>query len=104
MGTFSAFIFPILLHKTEKLSDAESQKNEQEAPEFMEDTYTNSEMLLAIHEMIHSERDRQILRRRKIDGITIEKLSEEFDISVSQVKRILQKYAHILNELRMNPK
>lgn len=53
--------------------------------------YTNSEILEAINERIHSERDRAILRRRYVDGITLEGLAEEFDISVSQVKRIIYK-------------
>ena len=39
--------------------------------------YTNSQVREAIAEHIHSERDRRILERRFIDGITIEKLAEE---------------------------
>lgn len=53
--------------------------------------YTNSEMQAAIAEHIHSERDRKLLSRRLIDGITVERLAEEFDMSVSQTKRIIQK-------------
>ena len=44
-----------------------------------------------INSWIFSERDRSILYRRYIDGITIENLSLEFDISVSQIKRIVRK-------------
>lgn len=44
-----------------------------------------------IDEYIHSERDRAILKRRLIDGICYEPLAEEFDLSVSQVKRIVYK-------------
>ena len=51
--------------------------------------YTNSQAREAIAEAIHSERDRRILERRLIDGVTFEKLAEEFEISVSQVKRIV---------------
>ena len=51
--------------------------------------YTNSQIRDLIAEHIHSERDRRILERRLIDGVTIECLAEEFDISVSQVKRIV---------------
>jgi DNA-directed RNA polymerase specialized sigma24 family protein len=37
----------------------------------------------------NAERDRQILRRRLIDGITYERLAEEFDLSVTRIQRIL---------------
>ena len=41
-----------------------------------------------IDEWIFSERDRAILKRRLLDGITFERLSEEFDLSVRQIKNI----------------
>lgn len=66
--------------------------------------YLNSEMLQAINETIHSERDRDILKRRKIDGITIERLSEEFEMSVSQIKRIIRKHESNLYEFKTNQK
>lgn len=53
--------------------------------------YTNSDISALIDEYIHSERDRKILKRRLIDGICYEPLAEEFDLSVSQVKRIIYK-------------
>lgn len=37
-----------------------------------------------------AERNRAILKRRLIDGIRFEKLAEEFDLSVKQVKRIVR--------------
>ena len=58
--------------------------------------YTNSRIRELIAEYIHSERDRKILERRLIDGITFEKLAEENDLSVSQVKRIIMKNAEAL--------
>lgn len=51
--------------------------------------YTNSAISNVIDEYIHSERDRAILKRRLIDGLTYEKLAEEFDISVRQTKNII---------------
>jgi DNA-directed RNA polymerase specialized sigma24 family protein len=51
--------------------------------------YTNSQILELINEYIHSERDRGILARRLIDGITYERLAEEFDMSVRQTKSII---------------
>jgi len=53
--------------------------------------YTNSQIRETIGEYVHSERDRKILERRLIDGVTFEKLAEEFEMSVSQVKRIIYK-------------
>lgn len=40
---------------------------------------------------IFSERDRKILKRRLLDGIIYERLSEEFDLSVRQIKTIVKK-------------
>ena len=53
--------------------------------------YTNSQAREAIAEFIHSERDRKILERRLIDGVTFERLAEEFDMSVRQVKNVVKK-------------
>ena len=39
----------------------------------------------------HGERDRQILYRRLIDGITFERLAEEFGLSDRRVKTIVYK-------------
>lgn len=39
----------------------------------------------------NAERDRQILKRRLIDGITYERLAEEFDLSTVHVKSIVKK-------------
>ena len=44
-----------------------------------------------IDEYIHNERYRAILKRRLTDGITYEKLAEEFDMSVGQIKNIVYK-------------
>ena len=41
--------------------------------------------------MNNAERNRSILKRRLLDGITYEKLSEEFDLSVIQTKTIVKK-------------
>lgn len=51
--------------------------------------YTNSQISSAIDDLIHSERDRAILKRRLIDGIPYEPLAEEFGISVRQCKTIV---------------
>ena len=53
--------------------------------------YTNSQIRDLIEEHIHSERDRRILYRRLVDGVCYEPLAEEFQLSVTQVKRIIKK-------------
>lgn len=53
--------------------------------------YTNSQARELIAEYIHSERDRKILERRLVDGITFDKLAEEFDMSPRQRKNIVYK-------------
>ena len=52
---------------------------------------SRSDLSAAIDEWIFSERDRAILKRRLLDGITFESLSDEFDLSVRQIKRIVYK-------------
>jgi len=39
----------------------------------------------------NAERNRKILRRRLFDGIAFERLAEEFDMSVRQIKDIVYK-------------
>lgn len=50
-----------------------------------------SEIENIIDEWIFSQRDRAILKRRLLDGICFEPLSEEFGLSVRQVKNIVYK-------------
>ena len=47
----------------------------------------------------NGQRNRALLKRRLIDGITIEALAEEFDISVSQVKKIIKKNLPLVHRL-----
>lgn len=42
-----------------------------------------------INEWIFNARDRNILRRRILDGLTYEELSEEFHLSTQRVKAIV---------------
>lgn len=58
--------------------------------------YSNRVMDERINDRIHNERDRKILRRRMIDGITYERLAMEFDMSPRQIKNIVYKYEPIL--------
>ena len=58
--------------------------------------YTNSRIRELIAEHIHSERDRGILCRRMIDGLTYERLAEEFQMSPRQIREIVHKHEAIL--------
>lgn len=52
---------------------------------------SRSEVSNAIDEWIFKERDRKILKRRLLDQVTYDKLAEEFDMSVRQIKNIVYK-------------
>lgn len=58
--------------------------------------YTTTEITALIREYVHNERNREILKRRLIDGRTYEQLAEEFDLSPRQVKNIVYKAEKIL--------
>ena len=52
---------------------------------------SRSEIEALIDEWILNDRNRKILKRRLLDGIIYEKLAEEFELSVRQVKDIVYK-------------
>ena len=58
--------------------------------------YTNSQIRELIAEHIHSIRDRTVLEKRLIDGLTFERIAEEADMSVRQIKNIVYKNEKIL--------
>lgn len=49
-----------------------------------------------IDEWIFNERDRAIMNRRILDGITFEKLAEEFEMSVTGMKGVVKRNNLIL--------
>jgi Mor family transcriptional regulator len=60
---------------------------------------SNSELCNVIDEWIkgrNAQRNREILKRRLIDGICYEPLAEEFQLSVRQVKNIVYKNEYIV--------
>lgn len=59
----------------------------------------NNQLSEMIENWIKSERDRNLMKRRLIDGLSLERLSEEFELSVKQVYRITNKYYDILYQL-----
>lgn len=60
--------------------------------------YLNDEIEYFIDQCVHSERDRKILKRKLIDGITFEALAEEFHLSVSRVKIIVRDNVNTLSK------
>lgn len=61
--------------------------------------YTNSDMTNLINEYIHSERDRNILIDRFVNGLTFSELEEKHHLSERQIKRIVKKADTILVHL-----
>lgn len=55
------------------------------------DEMSNPQIANVIDTWIRGERNRELLKRRLIDGICYEPLAEEFDLSVAQVKNIIYK-------------
>lgn len=58
--------------------------------------YANSEIKSLICEYIHNSRNRKILYRRMVDGMTFEALAVEFNMSVRQVKTIVYRETQVL--------
>jgi DNA-directed RNA polymerase specialized sigma subunit len=61
---------------------------------------STTEINYLIDEFIHSERDRRIARRRFLDGLTIERIAEEFDLSSRHTNEIIRKIKSRLNSVK----
>ena len=59
---------------------------------------SRSEIEYVIDEWIFSQRNRAIMKRRVLDGITYEKLAEEFELSTQQIKNIVYKCQDIMSK------
>lgn len=57
---------------------------------------TNSEIDERISENIHSQRDRDIMRLRFIDGLTYEKIAETVELSPRYIRTLVRKLNNIL--------
>ena len=58
--------------------------------------YSNSQAREVIENYLHNERDRGLMCDRLINGYTIERLAEKYELSVSQVKRIITRDSEII--------
>ena len=54
-------------------------------------TLTNSQLAEMIGEHIHSERNRQIMKMKLIDGYTYEKIAEIVDMSPRYIRSLVRK-------------
>lgn len=66
----------------------------------MNASYSNSDFIKLVSEYVHSERDRNILIDRFVDGLTFAELSEKYFMSERQMKRIVKKADALLIKLR----
>lgn len=58
--------------------------------------WSNSRLREIVEDYVHSERDRAVLLRKYCDNRTIDQLAEEFQLSDSQIKRIIYKHNLII--------
>ena len=63
------------------------------------DDIPNSTIIKLIDEYIHSQRDREILKDRFINGLTFSELSGKYYLSERQIKRIVAKADKIFLQL-----
>lgn len=59
-------------------------------------TLTNSEIAERIGEHIHSERNRQIMRMKLIDGYTYEKIAEIVQLDPRYIRSLVRNLSDIL--------
>ena len=57
---------------------------------------SKSEISGIIDEWIFNARNRDIIKRRLFDGLTYERLAEEFELSTQQIKNIVYKCQDII--------
>jgi hypothetical protein len=47
---------------------------------------------------LNADRDREIMRRRLVDGAPVEKLTEEFELTEQRIKAIIDKWYDVIFE------
>ena len=57
-----------------------------------------SQIEYLVDEWVRNQRDRAILKSRLLDGLTFERLSEKYDLSVTQTKTIVRKATDTLSK------
>lgn len=59
-------------------------------------SYKNSDIKAVIADYVHSQRDRDVLLSRYVDGYTYERIAELHDLSERQVRNIIYKYEAVI--------
>jgi Mor family transcriptional regulator len=57
---------------------------------------SRTEIEYLVTEWVHNQRDREVAKSRFLDGLTYEKLSETYELSVNQTKNIIQRVKETL--------
>lgn len=47
---------------------------------------------------LYADRDREIMRRRLVDGAPVERLTGEFDLSEQRIKAVIEKWYDVIFE------
>ena len=55
------------------------------------DEKSRGEWMCLMFQWVHSERDRKMLERHLLDDIKLEPLSEEFELSVNQCQKVIDR-------------
>lgn len=58
--------------------------------------YTNDKMEYVISQYVHSERDRNILRRWFIDGKLQKEIADEYGLTIRAIRKIIVKHEAVL--------
>jgi DNA-directed RNA polymerase specialized sigma24 family protein len=60
---------------------------------------SRSQWILLIDEWVFNEKDRAMLKRKMLDGLTYEQVAEEFDLSTQQTKARIKRAKNQLNNV-----
>lgn len=63
----------------------------------MPNRLSRSQWIQLIDEWVFNEKDRAMLKRKMLDGLTYEQVAEEFDLSTQQTKARIKRAKNQLN-------
>ena len=64
----------------------------------MELGLSRTQIVYLVDEWVLSARDREIVKRKLIDGVTFEELAEEQNLSVQTIKRVVYKALSVIKQ------
>ena len=65
---------------------------------YMELGLSRTQIVYIVDEWVLSARDREIVKRKLIDGVTFEELAEEQNLSVQTIKRVVYKALSVIKQ------